>query len=65
MGVGQVFWWIFLAIVVFLILSRYQASTAVLDTAGGRFIETLGVLQGRDVTTGAGTKIGGIAGGSG
>ncbi len=61
MNAGQIFWWIFLAIIAFLILSRYQAASSVLNTAGGRFIETLGVLQGRDVTSGSGSRVGGIA----
>jgi len=61
MNFGQVFWWIFLLIIAFLILSRWEASQAVLNSAGGRFIETLGVLQGRDVNSGTGVKVGGIA----
>lgn len=60
MNLGNIFWLLFLAVVAFLILSRSKAATEVLNSAGGRFIETLGVLQGRDVTSGN-VKIGGIA----
>lgn len=62
MEFGKIFWWIFLAIMAFLILSRKDAATAVLNSAGNRFIETIGVLQGRDVNSGTGnSRIGGIA----
>lgn len=61
MSFGRIVWWMFLLILVFLILSRATDAQIVLNSAGSRFIETLGVLQGRDITSGATARVGGIA----
>lgn len=61
MSFGQIFWLIFLLVFAFLILSRQVAATAVLNAAGNRFIETLGVLQGRTINSGTGaSRVGGL-----
>lgn len=47
-------------ILVFLLISRSQGFTAVLNSAGARFLEIVGTLQGRDVTSGTGARVGGV-----
>lgn len=48
-------------ILVFLLLSRASEFNTVLNTAGGRFLDIVGTLQGRTVSSGVGSKIGGRA----
>ena len=51
-------------ILVFLILANAQAFNRILATVGSRFLEIVGVLQGREVRTGS-TTIGRVVTGGG
>ena len=47
-------------ILVFLLLSRADDFNSVLNVAGGRFIDIVGTLQGRQFTTGQGKPVRGV-----
>lgn len=60
--VAKWMWYTFALILAFLVLTRFEAFTAVLGSIGHLYGGGVGVLQGREVTNQAGvTTIGGIA----
>lgn len=59
---GQgLFWYTFLLIALLLVLSRYEAANALLQTGFKGYAGAVGVLQGRHVGLGANATIGDIA----
>lgn len=56
--IRQWMWYTFALILVFLVLSRWQAVNTLLGTGGNLYLRSVGVLQGRTLS---GNNIGGIA----
>ena len=61
MNLGRVIAGVGGLILAFLLLSRFDGFTKILNVAGARFLDIVGTLQGREVTSGTGRSIGGIA----
>jgi hypothetical protein len=56
--IKQWMWYTFALVLVFLVLSRWEAVNALMGTGGELYLRSVGVLQGRTVSGGT---IGGIA----